>query len=395
MGFYATTSNGSSKRSRRSRRSGAALAHLYLHEYGFGFNVRPDPLVRARQAVDQALELDSLNQHAWEALAFAQFFEQDREGFAHAVDRVLSLNPRNANAMALMGILCVHAGELDRGCALADRAIAINPDHPGWYHIARGSRDYASGEFEAALRSAKRINMPQHLWAHALVAMSAAQLGRAAEATAALDTLLTLEPAFADEQAMVAAARRWKWIWRTRSGMVDGYRKAMALRNASKSDAPAAAPGTDGALFFRAASHSPAEAGARVAVLPFTSRTGDDIAASLVGGLTDDITAGLSRFAYLRVVSREQMASPGADRGTAGAPPGARYLVEGGVRTAGQSVRISARLLDAESGAHLWAENSTTICRRALSRYRTRSPARSRRVSPTRAACSCDPWSRP
>jgi TolB-like protein/tetratricopeptide (TPR) repeat protein len=145
----------------------AALAHLYLHEYGFGFNARPQPLLRARQAVDRALELDSLNQHAWEALAFTLFFEQDREGFAHAVDRVLALNPRNANAMALMGVLFVHAGELERGSALADRAMVINPDHPGWYHIARGSRDYASGDFEAALRSAKRINMPQHLWAHA------------------------------------------------------------------------------------------------------------------------------------------------------------------------------------------------------------------------------------
>ncbi len=210
----------------------SALAHLYLHEYGFDFNVRPEPLVRARQAVTRALELDPHSQHAWQALAFCYFFEHDREGFAHAVDRVLTLNPRNANAVAFMGTLLVHAGDLERGAALANRAMSINPDHPGWYHFAIANHDYAVDDYEGALRAAKRINMPKHLWAYAQIAMAAGKLGRAADATSALDTVFTLAPPFADEEVFGESMRRWKWNEADRESSLDGYRKAVALRTA-------------------------------------------------------------------------------------------------------------------------------------------------------------------
>jgi serine/threonine-protein kinase len=354
----------------------AVLAHLCLHEYGFGFNARPEPLLRARHSVDRALELDSLNQHAWEALAFTLFFEQDREGFAHAVDRVLALNPRNANATALMGILFVHAGELERGCALADRAIAINPDHPGWYHIAGASADYASGRFESALRSAKRINMPQHLWAHALVAMASAQLGRTAEALAALETLLALEPGFADEAVMAAAARRWKWLPEQAEQMVDGYRKAMALRREAANTRPPSdaaisataavtSAGVDAAMARQAQSSSgtrppsearPATIDMSVAVRPFTVRVGDDEAGQLAEGLIENITTGLSRFAYLRVRGAAVAGDPARQAAGAGTSPGARFVVDGGVRRSGRAVRVNVRLLEAASGTTLWAE---------------------------------------
>jgi len=332
----------------------AVLAHLCLHEYGFGFNVKPEPLLRARHAVDRALELDSLNQHAWEALAFTLFFEQDREGFAHAADRVLALNPRNANAMALLGILFVHAGDLERGCALADRASAINPDHPGWYHIARASADYASGEFESALRFGKRINMPQHLWAHALVAMASAQLGRTAEALAALETLLGLEPAFADEAAMAAAARRWKWLPEQSEQMVDGYRKAMVLRR----EAARARPPSGASSATRPPSDArPGAVDMSVAVRPFTVRAGDDDAAELAEGLIENIAIGLSRFAYLRVRAAPGAGDPARSAAdVSGTTSGARFVLEGGVRRSGRAVRVNVRLLEVASGTTLWAE---------------------------------------
>jgi TolB-like protein len=358
----------------------AVLAHLCLHEYGFGFNARPEPLLRARRAVDRALELDSLNQHAWEALAFTLFFEQDREGFAHAVDRVLALNPRNANAVALLGILFVHTGELERGCALADRAITINPDHPGWYHIARASADYAAGQFESALRAAKRINMPQHLWAHALVAMASAQVGRTAEALAALETLLVLEPGFAEEAVMAAAARRWKWLPEQAAQMVDGYRKAMALRR----DVAGARPPSDAATAPVAAAMTSASPGAAnvagrapspfgtrppsdaqpgafdmsVAVRPFTVRAGDDDAAELAEGLIENITTGLSRFAYLRVRGAPVAGDHARQAAGVSTPTsGARFVVDGGVRRSGRAVRVNVRLLEVASGTTLWAEH--------------------------------------
>jgi serine/threonine-protein kinase len=96
----------------------------------------------------------------------------------------------------------------------------------------------------------------------------------------------------------------------------------------------------------------------RVAVLPFQSRTANSDAEALADGLTDDITAGLARFPYLRVVSRPdaEAAKGRAADARAAALVGARYLLEGTLRTAGTITRINVRLIDVETGSHLWAE---------------------------------------
>ena len=96
----------------------------------------------------------------------------------------------------------------------------------------------------------------------------------------------------------------------------------------------------------------------RIAVLPFQSRTTSADAEALTDGLTDDITAGLARFPYLRVVSRPdaEAAKGKAADARAASLVGARYLLEGAVRTAGSVTRVNARLIDVETGSHLWAE---------------------------------------
>ena len=96
----------------------------------------------------------------------------------------------------------------------------------------------------------------------------------------------------------------------------------------------------------------------RIAVLPFQSRTAGSDAEALADGLTDDITAGLARFPYLRVVSRPdaEAAKGRAADARAASLVGARYLLEGAVRTAGSVTRVNARLIDVETGSHLWAE---------------------------------------
>lgn len=96
----------------------------------------------------------------------------------------------------------------------------------------------------------------------------------------------------------------------------------------------------------------------RIAVLPFQVHGSSTDAEALADGLTDDITAGLGRFPYLRVVSRpEAEAAKGrAADARAAALVGARYLVEGAVRSAGHVARLNVRLINVETAGHLWAE---------------------------------------
>ncbi len=85
--------------------------------------------------------------------------------------------------------------------------------------------------------------------------------------------------------------------------------------------------------------------GFRVAVLPFKYAGADPSLTVLAEGLAEEIVTGLSRFSYLRVISRS------------GKPLGARYVMEGSLRQAGSKLRLAVQLVDAVSGAHLWAEN--------------------------------------
>ena len=103
-----------------------------------------------------------------------------------------------------------------------------------------------------------------------------------------------------------------------------------------------------------------ADEGFWVAVLPFKySGTNADLTA-LADGLSEDIVTGLSRFSYLRVIARSSTSryvNEAVDVRAAGRELGARYVMEGNLRQAGGKLRLAVQLVDAVSGAHLWAEN--------------------------------------
>jgi TolB-like protein len=96
-----------------------------------------------------------------------------------------------------------------------------------------------------------------------------------------------------------------------------------------------------------------------VAVLPFECSGANAEITALADGLTEDIVTGLSRFSYLRVIARSstlRYARTAVDVRAVGKELGARYVMEGSLRQAGPRLRIAVQLVDAASGAHLWAE---------------------------------------
>jgi adenylate cyclase len=95
-----------------------------------------------------------------------------------------------------------------------------------------------------------------------------------------------------------------------------------------------------------------------VAVLPFTNMTGDPEQEYFVDGIAEDIITALSRCPWLLVIARNSSFTykgRAVDLKQAGSELGVRYVLEGSVRTAGNRVRITAQLVEAESGAHVWA----------------------------------------
>jgi adenylate cyclase len=96
-----------------------------------------------------------------------------------------------------------------------------------------------------------------------------------------------------------------------------------------------------------------------IAVLPFQNMSGDPEQEYFVDGMVEEIITALSRIRWLLVIARNSSFTykgQAVDVRQVGRELGVRYVLEGSVRKAGNRVRISAQLIDAGSGAHLWAD---------------------------------------
>ena len=96
-----------------------------------------------------------------------------------------------------------------------------------------------------------------------------------------------------------------------------------------------------------------------IAVLPFDNMSGNAEQEYFSDGISEDIITGLSQFRALFVIARNSTfvyKGSGVDVRQVAGELGVRYVLEGSVRKASNRVRITAQLIDAASGGHIWAE---------------------------------------
>jgi len=97
-----------------------------------------------------------------------------------------------------------------------------------------------------------------------------------------------------------------------------------------------------------------------IAVLPFSNMSGDPEQEYFADGMVEEITTALSRFKWLFVVARNSsftFKGKAVDIKEVGRRLGAHYVLEGSVRKASGKVRIAGQLIDAVTGAHVWADS--------------------------------------
>jgi TolB-like protein/Tfp pilus assembly protein PilF len=332
----------------------AMLSLMYSNEFGH-WDIRDpasfDKALRAARTAVRSAPLHSLSHYA---LAQALFFRREFPAARTAAERAVSLNPLDAATAAFMGLLIAYSGDWPRGCELAERAFKLNPNLPGMYNYTAWHDAYGRKDYRRALDLALKLNTPDNFYQHAVLAMCYAQLGEMDAAHKSLQEMLALKP----DYGKVARQLHGKWIQpELVEQLMDGLRKAgleiaaagdasAALPEPSKSSAPTAGPARGDEGFW-------------VAALPFKYRGTDGALAALAEGFAEDIVTGLSRFSYLRVISRSstlRFTDAAFDVRTAGKELGARYVLEGSLRQAGAQLRVAMQLVDATTGAHLWAE---------------------------------------
>jgi len=117
-----------------------------------------------------------------------------------------------------------------------------------------------------------------------------------------------------------------------------------------------------GAWYFFGANR-PATPHLSMVVLPFANLSGDPAQDYLVDALTDELTTSLARIPGNFVIARNTaftFKGKLVDAKAIGKDLGVRYVLEGSVQPSSNQMRVNAQLIDADSGAHLWAEQFDT-----------------------------------
>jgi adenylate cyclase len=204
-------------------RGWAWLANMYLEEYGTGFNAEPDPLERARQALQHAIRWGPDDPTVVLMHARLLYFEKDPRFFERARQAV-AVNPRDTYALGEMGFSLGLAGSWEEGIALSERAIALSRVHPGWYHWTASWKAYLDGNYRDGLSYAQRGPMPGFYWYHVLLTILHARLGQTEDAFEQAAMIRETNPSF--EANAYEEFRRWNWQEEAVEEFVSGLRDA-------------------------------------------------------------------------------------------------------------------------------------------------------------------------
>jgi eukaryotic-like serine/threonine-protein kinase len=325
------------------------LSNLYAQEHELGHNPRPDSIARQRRAAERAIAMDHTCQYGWMNLASAHYYSHDVAAFTQNAERAIALNPLNTHALTYLGSLLAFAGQWDRGAALVQQALTLNPHLPGHVHFVPFLDAYRRGDDEAALLHTKKVNIPELHVAQLARAAAAGRLARVEEARAAVDHLRHASPGLL-EPAHARAA--WSRLIQDRAlvdQLIDGLERALAFAEGAPSRSAAAG----------AAGAAPAPGGGSIAVLPFTDLSPGHDQSWFCDGIAEEIINTLARVPNLKVIART---SAFAFKGqnvpvtTIAEALNVKTVLEGSVRRADQRIRVTAQLVEAADGTQLWSE---------------------------------------
>lgn len=150
----------------------------------------------ALHCANRALDLDAADSKAHWVLAELLILRRDFEGARQHLALALSLNPDDADAYAIRGLLFTYLGDTDAAIDDLATAVRLSPFHPGWYLWFTGFAYYVARNYQAALaplEEATRRN-PNFVPPRLKLAATYARLDRSAEAERTIVEILRIKP---------------------------------------------------------------------------------------------------------------------------------------------------------------------------------------------------------
>jgi adenylate cyclase len=291
----------------------------------------------ATRFAEKARELDESYPMGYLALGQIELTKGQFDKAISYYERGLALDPNNIGLLSSLGSASLRDGRWEEAILHFKRAIRLNPLDPTLALWGLGAVYCRMGRYEEAippLKQALRNRPQQMLLTHLDLAACYAGLGKEEEARAAAAEVLKMNPKFTVEEFTKVFPIK------------DDAIRERYLENLRKAGIPEKPP-------------LPLPDKPSIAVLSFVNLSDDKDQEYFSDGLTEEIITALSKIPRLFVIARN---SSFVYKGKAvnvqqvGRELGVKYVVEGSVRRSGDRLRITAQLIDASNGNHLWGD---------------------------------------
>jgi adenylate cyclase len=303
----------------------------------FGWSDTPaQSLALAEELAQKALSMDDSNPMAYALLSNVYMAKKQHEKAIHYGEKALDLAPNFADITATIGLTFMYSGRPEKTIELVKKAMRLSPYYPGWYLPVLGLAYRLTGQYEEAIATMEKWppRSPHSMLPHMILAFTYVEAGREEDAHAEVAEVLKRNP----------------------KASIKGYAKMIPYKD------PAEIERVKNSLRKAGLPESPAlplPDKPSIAVLPFDNLSGDPEQEYLADGISENIISALSNISKMFVIARNSTFT------YKGKPVkvqqvsrelGVRYVLEGSVQKAGDLLRVTAQLVDATTGNHLWSE---------------------------------------
>jgi adenylate cyclase len=310
------------------------LGWTHLHDVNNGWS--EDPGKSLEKAEELANKAFSLGDDGVYHLLASLYLKKGQPIKAIAIgEKGLAINPNWANYLAVFAPILSSVGRYEEAIVLIKKAIRLNPHHPPWYLWFAGEVFWDAKRYDEAVPVFKKyIELTNDIWGYLFLIDVYIHLNREKEAQQIANEVVKKYPDFSIEKYVEPA------------GFDKQKDKRIIIKSLHKVGLP---------------EHPPLKLPDKpsIAVLAFENMSGDPEQGYFSDGLTESIITGLSKTPRHFVIARN---STFTYKGKptkvqkVGRELGVRYVLEGSVQKSKDRVRITAQLVDAQTGHHLWAE---------------------------------------
>ena len=308
------------------------LDEIYMHRV----ESRDEFLGKAEKLIQKSIELSGKDYKTHRTLSSLYFLKKQSDKAIIEAQKAIELNPNSADSYYIYGMILGLIGNYDQAISNLKKAIRLNPVSPIHYlnHLAFAYAYKNQYEKAIPLWELTLKRNPDYYYAHIGLTAAYQLNGERDKARKAAAELIRVKPSISISMLEKRVVQKNK------------ESKALFLGALRKAGLPEYPPGKE--------TEKPS-----IAVLPFVNMSDDPKQEYFSDGITEDIITALSKTAKMFVIARNSTFTykgKSVKVQEVGRDLGVRYVLEGSVRKADNKVRITAQLIDARTGHHLWAE---------------------------------------